>query len=302
MSHDALSPGKFDLNQLRRHRVADQCVCCGSQSLQYAPAVLMPFVAHRTFGWAPALIDESWGLNTIQKGLAYSVCKALLCADCGLLFSDIRFSEDELDRLYRNYRDEAYTMLREHYEPGYTLRNEALGQALDYGGIVESFLGPHLQFPVSILDWGGDTGKNTPFKSRCSSLDIFDISTIHVIDGARSVGRQEAIAKKYDLIVCSSVLEHVPYPSDLLQDIKEAMRPDSVLYLEVPYEEVVRVHGRNALSHKRHWHEHVNFFSPHAMQRLVENSGLQIIDMNSDASITAGLKFSYIMQLVCKLA
>lgn len=260
----------------------------------------MPFVAHRAFGWAPALIDESWGLNSVQKGMAYSVCKTLLCIDCGLLFSDIRFSDHELGKLYRNYRGLEYTTLRESYEPGYTQRNDALGQEIDYGGIVEKFLKPLLCFPVAILDWGGDTGKNTPFKDKCKTFDIFDISNIDVIEGARSVNRQEAISKKYDLIVCSNVLEHVPYPSDLLRDIKDAMCAESLLYIEVPYEEVVRVHGRSAIAYKKHWHEHVNFFSPSAMAQLIVNSGLKIVAMNLDASITAGLKSSYLIQIACK--
>jgi hypothetical protein len=302
MSHNALTSRRFDFSQLKRSHVAEQCVCCGSLSLQSAPAILMPFVAHRTFGWAPALIDESWGLNTVPRGMAYSVCKSLLCADCGLLFSDIRFSDDELGKLYDDYRGHAYTTLRETYEPGYTLRNDALAQAVVYGGIIEKFLAPHLRLPVSILDWGGDSGKNTPFKNQTTSLDIFDISHIEVIEGARAVTRQEALAKQYDLVVCSNVLEHVPYPSDLLQDIQQTMHADSVLYLEVPFEEVVRLHGREALGHKRHWHEHVNFFSPEAMQGLVENCGLRVVATNADASITAGLKSSYIMQMACKLA
>jgi hypothetical protein len=150
----------FDFNQLCRHRVADQCVCCGSQNLHGTPAILMPFVAHRCFGWAPTLIDESWGLNTVQKGMAYTVCKSLQCTDCGLLFSDIRFSDDELERLYSGYRNADYTALRETYEPGYTLRNNALGQQIDYGGILETFLTPLLpERPLAVLDWGGDSGK-----------------------------------------------------------------------------------------------------------------------------------------------
>jgi hypothetical protein len=254
-------------------------------------------------GWAPTLIDESWGLNTVQKGMAYTVCKSLQCADCGLLFSDIRFSDDELERLYRGYRDDDYTTLRETYEPGYSLRNDALRQQIDYGGILEQFLIPLLpDRPLAILDWGGDSGKNTPLRQRASRHDVYDISNIAVVAGARAVGREQAMADQYDLIVCSNVLEHVSYPSDLLLDIQQAMRPESLLYIEVPYEEVARTHGREARSHKKHWHEHVNFFSPESLKTLLANSGLKTVAMNLDASITAGLKSSYLMQVACKLA
>ena len=41
---------------LKRERIAAQCVCCGSENLKSSPAVIMPFVAHRTFGWEPVFI------------------------------------------------------------------------------------------------------------------------------------------------------------------------------------------------------------------------------------------------------
>ena len=64
----------------------------------------MPFISHRAFNWRPVVIDETWGLNSIKKGNAYSLCNSLFCKRCGFLFLDIRFSDDELSRLYENYR------------------------------------------------------------------------------------------------------------------------------------------------------------------------------------------------------
>jgi SAM-dependent methyltransferase len=297
-----MKQNKFDFAQLRRYRIADECVCCGSRKLQAAPAILMPFVAHRAFGWAPVLIDDSWGLHTIQNGMAYTVCRSLQCGSCGLLFSDIRFSTDELERLYSNYRGIDYTVLRETYEPGYAQRNEAFGHQIEYGDILENFLGPLLpSVPLSILDWGGDSGKNTPFRHRAKVHDIYDISNCPVIPGAYAVSRAEAMSKHYDLVVCSNVLEHVPYPSDLLLDIKHVMRPESLLYIEVPFEDVIRQRGYEAVTHKKHWHEHVNFFSPDSLRTLLSNSGLKTVAFNFDASIKIGLKFSYLMQIACQV-
>lgn len=293
----------FQFDRLRRHRVADQCVCCGSDHLNAAPAILMPFVAHRVFGWAPARIDESWGLHTVKQGMAYTVCRSLQCRDCGLLFSDIRFSGDELERLYGDYRGPEYTTLRESYEPGYTCRNDALGERLDYAGAHEEFLDPLLPAGgLEILDWGGDSGKNTPLQGRARRHDVYDISAVPVIAGARSVGREAALAHQYDLVVCCHVLEHVAYPSDLVQDMRQAMSPQSVLYVEVPFEEVIRLHGGEALSHKRHWHEHVNFFTPLSLEVLLSTLGFQVLSIATHVTVTAGLKSSSIIQVAARLA
>ena len=141
--------------KLKRERIQTQCICCGNEKLESSPAVLMPFVAHRTFGWAPVIIDETWGLSTIKNGNAYSICKSLFCDICGLLFLDIRFSEAELENLYSDYRGVEYNKLRDFYEPGYAQRNDGLNAGVNYIKEIEDFLRPHLKFPLTILDWGG---------------------------------------------------------------------------------------------------------------------------------------------------
>lgn len=45
----------------------------------------------------------------------------------------------------------------------------------------------------------------------------------------------EIMANKYDVIICSHVLEHIAYPSRLLRDIKKLMKPfDTVLLVALP--------------------------------------------------------------------
>jgi SAM-dependent methyltransferase len=205
-------------------------------------------------------------------------------------------------RLYKDYRGLDYTALRELYEPDYRRRNEALQGQIEYGESLTGFLCPLLpKRSLAILDWGGDSGKNTPLRSRAKQHDVYDISKAKVIPGARAVTREQASGQNYDLIVCSNVLEHVPYPNALLEDIIHVMAPSTLLYVEVPYEDVMRQYGGNAIAHKKHWHEHVNFFSPRAMNTLLANVGLQVVAASTEATITAGLKSSYMMQVACRL-
>ena len=297
------NPNQQEKNQsfiLKRERIAAQCVCCGSENLKSSPAVIMPFVAHRTFGWEPVFIDESWGLSTIKNGHAYSICKSLYCDVCGFLFLDIRFSESELSNLYHDYRGAEYNALRESYEQGYTVRNDNLNAGIGYIQDIENFLLPHLSFPISILDWGGDTGKNTPFKNQNEALDIYDISGKDVLEGARIVSKNEAYSKKYKLIVCSNVLEHVPYPSDILFEITKAMDKETVLYIEVPLEDVVFNNKSDLHLLKKHWHEHINFYSEKSLYHLVKNVGLEIKELKIMHQ-TAGGSSSNLFQIACKL-
>ena len=289
-------------SDLKRERIATECVCCRSKNLKKTPAILMPFVADRVFGWKPVLIDESWGLKTIRMGTAYSICNTLFCIPCGFLFLDIRFSENELNSLYDEYRGLQYTALRESYEPGYQERNNSLTSGIDYVKKIEEFLTPHIELPVSLLDWGGDTGKNTPFKENNNLFHIYDISNKPVLKGAKLIDKNTAFSTNYDLVICSNVLEHVPYPSDLILDIKNSMRKDTILYLEVPHEDIIRMSNPEDEFYlkKKHWHEHINFYTEKSLCRLIDLCGLDIVALRQ-LNASAGGNASFLFQVACKL-
>lgn len=248
----------------------------------------MPFIAHRVFNWRPVEIDASWGLNTIKAGQAYSICNSLQCWHCGHLFLDIRFTSREMGNLYRDYRGHDYTKLREIYEPGYTARNEQLNAGINYRAEVEAWLIPHVGTPSSVLDWGGDTGINTPFVGKSGLVHIFDISEKPVIAGTQRVSRRDIEQHEYDLVTCCSVIEHVPYPHRTLLDIRETMGDRGLLYLEVPFEDVMHDQHTNACVRKKHWHEHINFFSRESLARLVERCDFTPVASNMLEVTTAG--------------
>ena len=287
--------------KLNKERIATHCVCCGSAKLRATSSILMPFVAERAFGWKPIEIDDSWGLHTIKKGNAYSICNTLHCIDCDLIFLDIRFDEQELKNIYIGYREEEYVELREFYEPGYKKRNKDLINGFQYTEKIETFLNPLLKLPVSILDWGGDTGKNTPYKNNNKLFDIYDISNINVIEGANAIDKATAFKKTYDLIICSNVLEHVSFPVDVLLDIKTCMREGTILYIEVPFENIMQNDSTTAYLSKKHWHEHINFYSELALVKLIESVGLKRVSFNK-LTITAEGNPTCLLQIACQLA
>lgn len=284
-----------------QQRIATSCVCCGSPKLSRSPAILMPFVAARIFDWYPVEIDESWGLKTIQCGNAYSICNSLLCQDCNLLFLDMRFSDAEMDRLYSNYRGKEYSELRERFEPGYIARNSLLNEGVPFLPKVEEFIRPYLKFPIALLDWGGDTGTNTPFKNENCLFHIYDISHKPVIERAIAVDAATAASNHYQLVVCSQVLEHTPHPAQVIEGMKKAMSADTLLYIDVPYEEHMRNYpAERLLQKKKHWHEHINFFSPASLRTLVEKCDLQVVDQNN-LLVTGREKEISMLQIICRL-
>jgi 2-polyprenyl-3-methyl-5-hydroxy-6-metoxy-1,4-benzoquinol methylase len=83
-------------------------------------------------------------------------------------------------------------------------------------------------------------------------LHIYDISNKPVtINGAIKIDKSTATRTQYDLIICSNVLEHIPHPIDIVLDIKMSMRIDTVLYIEVPLEDIVRTNDAKTAIHQK---------------------------------------------------
>lgn len=281
--------------------IATRCVCCGAAELEKSPAVLMPFVAKRVFDWDVVEITSDWGLRDLQCGHAYCVCNSLHCRECGLLFLDLRFDNAEMGRLYQDYRGAEYTCLRDAYEPGYARRNETLLQGGGYATQVEAFLAPLLSEPDSVLDWGGDTGINTPFRGRMGTHHVFDISERPLVDGAIRVGSEDIRGVHYDLVVLSQVLEHIPEPLLLLETVVSALDDDSLLYIEVPYEGLLQKIAADSAQwrDKRHWHEHINFYSESALRSLIGRAELEVCQFDT-LEVDVGTGPLRVLSIVCR--
>ena len=288
---------------LNKKRIAANCVCCNSDNILKSPAILMPFLSDRIFDWKPVCITDEWGLSTIENGMAYCICNSLQCQNCGHLFLDIRFDDNEMNALYSKYRESEYVKLREKYEPGYTQRNKNLDMVISYLEKVESFLLNYVTLPISVLDWGGDTGINTPFKKDINKFHIYDISNKEVIKEAKKVDIGEALGTTYDLIVCSNVIEHIPYPTEIMLDIRSVMSDKSILYVEVPYELIIQKNDskKDLYKNKKHWHEHINFYTKNSLKILAANCGFEVIAIK-EMKVSSDKEGSpYILQLACRV-
>lgn len=259
-------------------QLADTCICCGASDLASSPAVLMPFVASRALGQEPLEISASWGMRDLKPGMAYTLCHSLQCRACECLFLNYRFTPEQMASLYAGYRGPAYTHQRDTFEPGYAASAARTFSARQpYIANVEAWLAPFLTGRPRILDWGGGDGSNTPFLGQ-GHVCIHDISGAALVHGAERADTHEPA--NYDLLVCMQVLEHVTEPLAVLHEMLPLMSPRTLMYVEVPHEALMRQHppGTDLTPHKRHWHEHINFFTETALRQLTARAGLQVKD------------------------
>jgi len=283
-------------------KIAKSCPVCLSKKISKKAAILMPFVANKVFDWEPVQINKEDNFKTLNNGTSYSVCNSIFCDNCSLLFLDIRFDNFEMKQLYKDYRNDHYIKLRENYEPGYTERNNILSVQIHYMNLIEDFIrentGDNFK---TLLDWGGESGINTPFLNKLSvNKFLYDISRNKTIHN-RIVSLDNIKNKKFDLITCLHVFEHLPYPLQALKKLSLNLNDNGYIYIEVPKESIMNENkiDKNILNNKKHWHEHINFFSIKSLSTLVKNAGLSLINID-DKNVTKDEFHLSIYQLIAK--
>jgi hypothetical protein len=213
------------------------CRSCGSDVCITRPAILAPFIVERIFGMEPETTTSLYG---IPNQVNYFPCKTLMCEICGFVGINILFDNDEMSKLYMNYRDDEYNKTRLTYEPTY--KWDVFNERHSYvDEVSQPFIEEYVSNVETLIDFGGYDGLNTPHIGKDRYVyDICNVeSKIQITDTLFSC----------DLITCMHVLEHVPDPNKIIEEVKGKAR---YYYFEVPNENIMN---------KQFWHEHINCFT-----------------------------------------
>ncbi len=240
------------------------------------------------------------------------------CSDCGFMFFNPRLEPSEENSLYSGYRGLEYQKMRHSFEPWYTEKlNASLSSPEAWQhrkGLLASLFRDKLNLGgrqvEKVLDFGGDHGDLIADLVPASRRFVYEISGVNPIAGVEPLRNMEECRQhRFDLIVTSNVLEHVGSPRDVIAQIASIATPETLVFNEVPYESVTDwrsrlkrlVQGglltvtRPALASRvlgpgmfNLMHEHVNYFSPRSLGRLMEVSGFQVIN-SGDYTLCTGL-------------
>jgi hypothetical protein len=128
-----------------------------------------------------------------------------------------------------------------------------------------------------VLDFGAYNGELISCFTG-SRLYVFDkeLSTITDSEVIPITSIEELASNgPYDLVVLSHVLEHVPYPTQLLESLREITHAEGVIYVEVPLEYCGTVIKRRAIP----LGGHVNYFSRSSLLRCLRSAGFGSVRM-----------------------
>lgn len=277
-----------------------RCIVCGSDNIVTKPTKISDFLVARIMG-------ENETVRTHNINLCH-------CVDCTFSFYDKRLTDAESARLYDGYRGEVYQKLREKYDCWYTAKiNNALNndkRALnEQKRVINYMVSKNIPIDIRIaLDYGGNRGESFTDEIGTCEKYVYDISSVDLCRGVKSIRNySDLLQYQFDFIMCNMTLEHISYPRDFMKLLYDIGSTETYYYLEVPSEKpfekdkfsmtknialLLNPYCSNFRLVKHYLYlkkqpympmsEHINFFTPQALNTLMTYSGFEVIDIQEN--------------------
>jgi Methyltransferase domain len=209
-----------------------------------------------------------------------------VCEHCSFIQTGTPFSDEQIGRLYADYRSPSYNQQRIRYEPEYA----AIAKAVGYDPVevrtrttaLTAFLRKELEAdPITILDYGGSDGRFIP--DIPGSRFVYDISNLDPVPGTTRIESESELGT-YSLVLLAHVTEHVTHPLNLVRKLSAYVEPGGHLYIETPQE--ISDQQRAEFQHSARRfdigiHEHINYYCVPAVAALLEAAGFNVVAIES---------------------
>jgi hypothetical protein len=281
-----------------------KCRCCGGPNFERCGSrPVTPFFSKfglhleiayqargkRFFRYFPKTVYEIFSRSIRNLLLARIEIAYGACQDCKFIAPWPELSDDMLLDYYLFYLGGTYKTERKNLEACY---QEILNK---HGSIEElnirqmqhvKFIMPILEEErkinqireIRMLDYSGEEGIVTP-REEWIEADVFDygsntISPIHRSNDKSHPTVQQEIGK-YDFIQALHVFEHVGDPKRVLENAIHFLKPNGLLYIEVPWEmtdfDTFIRQGYISCD------EHINKFCDSSVRALIAGAGLHCL-------------------------
>ena len=220
------------------------------------------------------------------------------CMHCRTVQPRHEYSENELRKLYVDYRLESYNKERISVEPSYKKQVNIVGvdeKEIEYRNAQFSLLiRRNFSNPINgdVLDFGGSDGLFIPkiLFENFREVHSFDISQANINSTLSQLSVQKISCptkKHYSLLTCMHVMEHVGNPIDFFKHLLSYVLPGGYIYIEFPLELTSEIESRfknKTIDFPITIHEHINLFSSNSLRNMVcLFKNLEIIDSIEDS-------------------
>lgn len=220
---------------------------------------------------------------------------AVRCSRCSVMAAEPMPSPEVLDEYYSDYHqtqthelEYRTTELARLHDPIIDellmhIKNRSCPSFLDYGFGAGAFLIRLAErgFPSTGIDFGRQNIAQIQrlSSSRGLAIRVYEIGAVDM----EEVGRESI-----DCLTMFQVVEHLVNPLQALRHLRQLLKSDGVLYIEVPHQEGLFFHVKNFIRpviNRRHmWGplsppQHVLGFNRDSLRILVERAGFEVVDL-----------------------
>ncbi|UII19709.1 class I SAM-dependent methyltransferase [Fulvivirga ligni] len=163
------------------------------------------------------------------------------------------------------------------YEEGYHTKRHGNHSKIDYYEArakiaLKKFFSTVDTKDSKILDYGCGLGQNIYYLENAKGYDISEYG----LDFCRQKGLdvtnnlEDLKDESFDVVFSSHVLEHHPYPKQMIEEMKSKLKPGSKLILVIPFEK----HGKG--TYKLDLNQHLYMWNFQNINNLLISCGFQI--------------------------
>ncbi len=207
--------------------------------------------------------------------------EVVVCQDCGMTYANHIPAQSAFDDYYVGLSKYAYEHHagKESPEDSCRLRQVA--------NVIRSFVPSH---DTRILEVGCATGRLLGFLKEFGYKNVFgldpapdcaklarDLYGVEVFTG--SIFNAPVEEHSYEFVISLQVLEHIRELDQALAALRRLISADGLLYVDVP--DATKYVPEREAPFQEFSTEHINFFSPTALQHLMEGASFRTIEAKS---------------------
>lgn len=134
-----------------------------------------------------------------------------------------------------------------------------------------------------LLDFGCGAGGFLHFSKEAANeingieLDKAIRNTLNE-EGISCYGNLSEITKKYDYITLFHVLEHIPNPTELIKELKQFLKPQGKIIIEIPSADdaLITLYESEEFKKFTYWSCHLYLYNPYTLTKICGNAGMTV--------------------------
>jgi len=222
------------------------------------------------------------------KGRDFIKTSVAICTSCGFLYQNPRWSKEEILKYYETKYDS-------YYRSNFTVNmmTPEVYDAYPYGfhpvyQRIRGYVNPSKE--LSIVDVGSGEGTNLLYlgkKFNSKKLKAIEPSIegkkaleekqIKLIDSDVDADWHKHFQNDFDIVTLRHVFEHLHFPNEFLQKIKQCLTTDGILYIAVP--DAYNI-GTEKLESEFFRIVHNYYFTRISLRNILIKNGFEILELS----------------------